>query len=129
MVKIQIPDGFDLELPPHISPKWSRFGSNLLKILASIFEADGTTCYVRIELSWGLHDKQLGTVYFIKNFIKDCFRKPQRDRNRNSAMPFNLALGGGFVEGKKKAANQITIPFSDEVVTLRGKYEGNLSLS
>ena len=41
MVKIQVPDGFDPVLPPHFPPGWSRFGSNLLKMLASIFEADG----------------------------------------------------------------------------------------
>ena len=52
MVKIQVPDGFDLDSLPHFPPKWSRFGSNLLKMPASIFEADGTTCYRRIELSW-----------------------------------------------------------------------------
>ena len=51
MVKIQAPDGFDLDSLPHFPPKWSRFGSNLLKMPASIFEADGTTCYRRIELS------------------------------------------------------------------------------
>ena len=52
MVKIQVPDGFDLDSLPHFPPKWSRFGSNLLKLPASIFEADGTTCYRRIELPW-----------------------------------------------------------------------------
>ena len=41
MVKIQVPDGFDLDSLPHFPPKWSRFGSNLLKMPASIFEADG----------------------------------------------------------------------------------------
>ena len=41
MVKIQVPDGFDLDSLPHFPPKWSRFGSNLFKMPASIFEADG----------------------------------------------------------------------------------------
>ena len=41
MVKIQVPDGFHPDLSPHFPPGWSRFGSNLLKILASIFEAVG----------------------------------------------------------------------------------------
>ena len=41
MVKIQVPDGFDLDFLPHFPPGWSIFGSNLLKMPASIFEADG----------------------------------------------------------------------------------------
>ena len=52
MVKIQIPDGLHPDFSPHFPPGWSRFGSNSLKILASIFEPDGTTWYRRIELSW-----------------------------------------------------------------------------
>ena len=52
MVKIQIHDGFHPDLSPHFSPGWSIFGLNSLKMLASIFEADGTTWYRRIELSW-----------------------------------------------------------------------------
>ena len=49
------PSGGD-SLPhfPHFPPGWSRFGSNLLKMPASLFEADGTTCYRRIELSWSV---------------------------------------------------------------------------
>ena len=41
MVKIQVADGFHPDLSPHFPPKWSRFGSNLLKMPASILEADG----------------------------------------------------------------------------------------
>ena len=41
MVKIQVPDGFHPDLSPHFPPGWSRFSSNLIKILASILEADG----------------------------------------------------------------------------------------
>ena len=41
--------------PSSFPPKWSRFSSNLLKMPASIFEADGTTWYRRIELSCSHH--------------------------------------------------------------------------
>ena len=59
MVKIQVPDGFHPDLSPHFPPKWSRFGSNLLKMPVSILEADGTTCYIRIELPWSTASKTI----------------------------------------------------------------------
>ena len=49
MVKIQVLDGFDLDSLPHFPPKWSRFGSNLFKMPASIFEADG---YPLVQMSY-----------------------------------------------------------------------------
>ena len=50
MVKIQVPEGFHPDLSPHFPPGWSRFSSNLLKMLASIFEADGYPLVLVLKL-------------------------------------------------------------------------------